>query len=172
MSRSPKCDKPLSLSIGKGVVSGVLIPMASLAMSGCASATANTVTYRAYTYACCTELTAITVWHPGQQLTLHWTPIASTTTEASPTTVVLQLTLTGPFNTVDQLKTATAANEKPRGVRTIKAAPVTVTDQAGGTPVSELDLPTDLPSGYYNLDAETASGNVSAGGGVVVQVAP
>jgi hypothetical protein len=147
---------------------------ATILLTACAAAAStNTVRYPAYTYSCCTEVSASEiVWHPGQHLSLHWQPQPTTTNEATPYAVVLTLTLTGPFTTVEQLKTAMSQNRKPSGVRTVAAPVVTVTDQTGGSPASELDLPPDLPGGYYNLSTGIASGGSSAGGGAVIQILP
>lgn len=146
---------------------------AALVLTSCSpSSSVSTISYPAYTYNCCAEITAITIWQPGQHLTLHWTSQLTKTTNATPYTVTLRLTLTGPFNTVDQLKTAMSKSSKPVGVRAIEAPALTVTDFTGGSPASELDLPADLPPGYYNLDAVSASGGSSAGGGAIIQISP
>jgi hypothetical protein len=150
-----------------------LCALAAILTACTAVASKNAIRYSAYTYSCCVEVSASEViWHPGQRLTLHWTAQPTTTTNASPSAVVLGLTLTGPFSTVDQLKAAISRGTKPAGVRTIDAPAVTVTDQTGGSPASELDLPSDLPAGYYNLGARTASGRSSAGGGAIIQILP
>ena len=142
-------------------------------LAACSSAAPNnSVRYQSYTYNCCVELSATEVWHPGQHLTLHWTAQTTTTSDATAHPVVLKLTLTGPFATIDQLKTAISQNTKPIGVRTIDAPAVTVTDQTGGSPAGELDLPSDLPVGFYNLGTQTASGGFSAGGGAIIQILP
>jgi hypothetical protein len=149
------------------------LAIAAILLTACTAASTNTVRYPAYTYSCCIEVNASEiVWHPGQHLTLHWKPQPTTTNEATPYAVVLTLTLTGPFTTVDQLKTTISQNSKPSGVRTIAAPVVTVTDQTGGSPASELDLPPDLPAGYYNLGTGIASGGSSAEAGAVIQILP
>ena len=152
---------------------GLSIIASAFLLAACSpSSSVNAITYPAYSYACCTEITAITIWQPGQHVTLHWMAQPSKTTDVTPHAVVLSLTLTGPFSTVDQLKSAMTGGSKPPGVRTISAPDVRVTQFTGGTPASELDLPASLPPGYYNLDTVTASGGSSAGGGAIIQIAP
>ena len=94
------------------------------------------------------------------------------TTDSNKHTIVLSVSLTGPFATVDALKQATTQGSKPPGVRTVNAAPVSVNDRTFSTPVSQLDLPADLPAGYYNLATQAAQGGGSAGGGAIVIVVP
>src|ERR1700675_552652 len=109
-------------------------------------------TYSVHSYGCCAENTENTTRHAGQHLTLHWQPATpGSTTDASPHQILLSASLTGPFATVVALKQAISQGSKPAGVRTISAAPVSVTDRDAVTPASQLDLPADLPPGYYNL---------------------
>lgn len=138
----------------------------------CSSTTNSVVTYKAYTYSCCVELTPLTTWNPGERLTLHWQSRPTTTTNATAESVILRLKLTGPFTTIDQLKSAITKNHLPVGVRTIDTAAVTVSDRSGGSPASELDLPIDLAPGYYNLDAENASVGSAVVSGAVVRIQP
>lgn len=152
---------------------GASIIAAAFVLTSCSpSSSVSTVSYPAYTYTCCAEITAITIWQPGQHVTLHWTSQLTKTTDVTPHAISLRLTLTGPFGTVAQLKTAISSGSRPAGVRSISAPDLSVTDFTGGTPASELDLPANLPPGYYNLDTVTASGGSSAGGGAIIQIAP
>src|ERR1700737_2337279 len=129
-------------------------------------------TYPTNSYSCCAENTGNNSWHAGQAITLHWVLHQGTTTDANTHQIVLSVSLTGPFASVDALKQATSQGTKPAGVRTITAAPISTTDRTIGEPASLLDLPADLPPGYYNLDAKAATGGGSAGGGAVIVVGP
>ncbi|HXN57078.1 MAG TPA: hypothetical protein VN912_00660 [Candidatus Angelobacter sp.] len=80
------------------------------------------------------------------------------------------MSLTGPFPTIDALKQATSQGVRPAGVTTINAAPITVNDRDVVTPVSELDLPSDLAHGWYNLATQASSAGLSAGGGAIINV--
>lgn len=151
---------------------GASIIAAALVLSACSSATGTIIRYPAYTYGCCVEITSVTIWHAGDHVTLHWTSRPISTTDSTPYSVTLRLTLTGPFSTVDQLKSAMSKSSKPAGVRTVEAPALDVTDFTGGSPASELALPADLPPGYYNLDALTATGGSSEGGGAIIQISP
>jgi hypothetical protein len=83
---------------------------------------------------------------------------------------MLSVSLTGPFATVDALKQATSQGSKPAGVRTVNAAQVSVDDRIVLSPISLLDLPGDLPPGYYSLATQAAEAGGSAGGAAIVIV--
>ena len=149
---------------------GILVIAIGFVLSGCGQ---PPTFYAAHSYNCCAENTGNLTWHAGEKVTLTWQPTpGGMTTDSNKHTIVLSVSLTGPFATVDALKQATTQGLKPAGVRTINAAPVSVNDRTFLTPVSELDLPADLPPGYYNLAQEAAQGGGSAVGGAIVIVAP
>jgi hypothetical protein len=152
------------------VRTGTLVIVIGFVLSGCGQPPAF---YAAHSYNCCIENTGNLTWHAGQSVTLHWqsTP-AAMTTDSNPHTIVLSLSLTGPFASVDALKQATTQGLKPAGLRTVRAAPLSVNDRTFSTPISQLDLPADLPPGYYNLATQTYAADGSAGGGIIVIVAP
>src|SRR5713101_2437211 len=120
--------------------------------------------YGAHSYSCCAEIAANPTWHAGQSLTLHWQPTPPVgTTDANPHQIVLSLSLTGPFASVDALKEAISRGSKPAGVTTVSAAPVSANDRTLEVLASQLDLPTDLPPGYYNLATRAAEAGQSWG---------
>ena len=113
-----------------------------------------------------------TTWHAGQHITLHWQATPRTlTSNRHGSQVTLRLTLTGPFPTVAALKQAISQGNNPAGVRSIEAAPLTVSDRTEATPASELDLPANLAPGHYNLgwSAGTGGNSVAASGILVIQ---
>lgn len=150
----------------------LLIVLACLLFTACSSTLSNSgVNYQTYAYNCCAEITEITVWHPGEHVTLHWqSQVSGSTTDPTPVSEKLSLVLTGPFASVDALKTATSQHRLPAGVRSIAAPVPTVTDRTGGTPATELDLPSNLPTGYYNLEQSISIGANSASGGTIITV--
>ena len=142
-----------------------------LALSACAGSASSGAIYSSHSYNCCVENTGTLSWHAGQRVTLHWQPTPPvTTTDPNPHQIVLSISLTGPFPSVDALKQATSQGLKPAGVTIINAAPITVNDRDVVAPASELDLPSDLAPGYYNLAQQAAEGGQSAGGGAIVNV--
>jgi hypothetical protein len=152
------------------VRTAILVVVIGLVLSGCGQPPAF---YAAHSYNCCIENTGNLTWHAGEKVTLTWqsTP-GGVTTDDTRHQIVLSVSLTGPFATVDALKQATSQGLKPAGVRTVTATPVSANDRTFSTPISQLDLPADLPPGYYNLATQVAQGSGSAGGGAIVIVAP
>ena len=149
---------------------GILVAVIGVVLSGCGQQPAF---YAAHSYSCCTDNTGNLTWHAGQSVALHWQPTpAGMTTDSIQHKIVLSVSLTGPFATVDALKLATSQGSKPVGMRTVNAAPISVDDRTLLTPMSQLDLPADLPPGYYNLATQAATAGGSAGGGAIVIVAP
>jgi hypothetical protein len=149
---------------------GILIMVIGVVLSGCGEQPAI---YGAHSYNCCIENTGNLTWHAGQRVTLHWQPTPpSRTTDSNPHRIVLSLNLTGPFANVDALKQAISQGSKPPGVRTITAAPVSANDRLVEAPSSQLDLPADLPPGYYNLATQAGNAGGSAVGGAIVIVVP
>lgn len=149
---------------------GILVAVIGLVLSGCGQQPAF---YAAHSYNCCIENTGNLTWHAGEKVTLTWqsTP-GGMTTDDTLHQIVLSVSLTGPFASVEALKQATSQGLKPAGVRTVNAAPVSANDRTFSTPISQLDLPADLPPGYYNLATQVAQGSGSALGGAIVIIAP
>jgi hypothetical protein len=149
---------------------GFLVIVIGVVLSGCGQPPAF---YAAHSYNCCIENTGNLTWHAGEKVTLTWQPTpGGMTTDDNRHQIVLSVSLTGPFATVDTLKQATSQGSKPPGVRTVTTAPVSADDRTFSTPISELDLPADLPPGYYNLATQTAQGTGAARGGAIVIVIP
>ena len=123
---------------------------------------------------CCPEVhNPNPTWYASQSIILRWQPTPPVqTTDPTRHPIVFTVSLTGPFATVDALKQATSTGSKPAAVRTINAPPVSANDKRVEAPVSQLDLPADLPPGYYNLATRAAEGGYSSGGDAVVVVAP
>ncbi len=148
----------------------ILAMAGGLILSACAEQPAI---YGAHSYSCCVETVGTTWWHAGQTLTLHWQPTPpGRTTDPTRHQIVLSLNLTGPFANVDALKQAISQGSKPAGVRTISATPVFANDKTVEAPASQLQLPADLPPGFYDLATQTVEAGQSWGGGAIVKVVP
>jgi hypothetical protein len=150
----------------------ILAIAGGLALSACAGQPATSgAIYGSHSYTCCVENTGTLSWHAGQHVTLHWQPTPpGRTTDPNPHQIVLSVSLTGPYPTIDALKQATSKGVRLAGVTTINAAPLKVNDRDVLAPASELDLPSDLAHGYYNLATQAATAGLSAGGGAIVTV--
>jgi hypothetical protein len=139
-----------------------------LAVSACAQ---QPTIYGWHSYMCCVEISSNMTWHAGDKVALRWQPTPPVrTADPNAHPIVLSVSLTGPFATVEALKQATSQDLRPAGVRTINAAPVSVNDRVVLHPISQLDLPADLAPGYYNLASSTSVASQSWGGSAVVVV--
>jgi hypothetical protein len=133
--------------------------------SGCGAASVPAVTYAQYTVTCCQSADVNQLYHPGEALVVHWMVVPATRTASDvATTLTLSVTLQGAYSSVTTLKSGGPA------AYTLHAAAVTTTDRSPTAPTSVIQLPADLPPGYYDLVIRVAQPDYSAGGASVVQV--
>lgn len=127
------------------------------------------VQHSTFAYTCCNNEDITQVRHPGEIVLVHWIVSDGHPTDA-PDAVPLTLTasLAGPYGTVTGVKTA---NVDVLADPVTAAAPVAITDQTGGVPISRLVIPADFPSGFYNLTTSVRSGGGTQSGSSVIQVA-
>ena len=113
-------------------------------------------------FSCCFTNPDATVWHPGQQVPLDWTPEGGQATgDKMVAQVTLTAVLTGPYPTVHA-----ASLGGPGHSSTAATAPVIkVSTVSLSGPVSVLTIPSSAAPGYYNLWTTAAAGGMSNGGG-------
>ncbi|MDQ6856663.1 MAG: hypothetical protein M3Z57_06275 [Candidatus Dormibacteraeota bacterium] len=138
--------------------------LAGVGLAGCSSA--PLATFTRYQYTCCDAADVVSVWHPGQTLTVHWTAHSVVTTDSTTRTVSLTVALRGPYRDVNSLKQGGDASTSLAG------APLTASDGTPSSPVSVIVLPPSLATGFYNLTETVSSTSGSSSGSSVVQVAP
>jgi hypothetical protein len=139
-------------------------------LCGCArSASKATAPYATYQYSCCQAADIAPVRQAGVPMLVHWiATVALPAPARTVTPVTLAATLTGPFPDVAALKNVMSSSHgRPP---TIVAGTVQTTDQAGGTPVSTLRLPSSTPAGFYDLTTTVTSAGGTASGHSVIQV--
>jgi hypothetical protein len=134
----------------------------------CSCGTSNVpaaVSYTQYTVTCCQNGDVNQLYHPGEALVVHWivSPGPRTASDVA-TTLTLSATLQGAYASVTTLKSGASS------AYTLRAPAVTTTDRSPAAPTSVIQLPQDLPPGYYNLMTKVAMPDYSAGGGSVIQV--
>jgi hypothetical protein len=133
--------------------------------AGCGAASTFEVTYMQYRVTCCQSSDINQVYHPGEALVVHWMVSPGwPTTSSIATTLTLSLTLQGPYASVTALKSGAAASY------TLHAATLTTTDRSNRAPTSSIQLPGDLPPGFYNLTTKIAGPDSSQSGASVVQL--
>ncbi len=138
--------------------------VATAILTGC-SPSQPPATYSHYQYTCCDAADVQRVWHPGETLTMHWSPQSAQTTDSSTQMLTLTASLTGPYADVDSLKKGGAASIS------LKAAPVSASNGTHSSPVSVIALPAGLAPGLYNLTGTVASSGASSSGSSIIQVA-
>ena len=141
--------------------------------SGCGAASVPAAIYTQYTVTCCQSADANQLYHPGEALVVHWMVIPATRTASDvATTLTLSVTLEGAYASVPALKSDPPAplGNGARAAYTLRAATVTTTDRSPTAPTSVIQLPADLPPGYYDLETTVARPDYSAGGAGIIQV--
>ena len=120
------------------------------------------------TYTCCAAADVDPVRHPGDVVLVHWTTSSEPSSQpAHPISVTLTAALAGPYDTVMQLKGGVSAHPSSPIAR---AAPVKTTDQASGTPVSRIVIPSDARDGFYELQFSIREGGGIVSSGSVIHV--
>ncbi len=121
------------------------------------------------TYTCCEDLDVDKPYHPGHSLTVRWTVESPDEPGSTSPQVELAARLTGPYGTVDDLKTASTVP----GLVTFEAAPVRPVGTPGERPVSTIAIGADAEPGFYELTTSViGDGNTTTSGSSIVQVAP
>lgn len=116
-------------------------------------------------FSCCFTAPNATVWQPGQQVPLDWTPEGG---QANGHKLVAQVTLTavltGPYPTIADLNDAN--NGGPDQSRIAATAPVIKLSVVPTiAPVSVLTIPRSTAPGLYNLWTTAAAQGMSNGQG-------
>jgi hypothetical protein len=127
-------------------------------------------THTEYSYTCCNASVMNTIYHPGSVITIHWIRTVGTSSSAPVTSVALSLSLTGPFRTVNLLKTESVGAHARLGRTNAHAHRIVLLDTAADNPISILRIPSDAGTGYYNLTTSTATKSLSESGSGIIRV--
>ena len=122
---------------------------------------------------CCQSADVNQLYHPGEALVVHWMVVPATRTASDvATTLTLSVTLEGAYASVSALKSGAplpVRNGTPPAY-TLRAATVMTTDRSPTAPTSVIQLPADLPPGYYNLVTGVAAPDTRQEGAGIIQV--
>jgi hypothetical protein len=124
----------------------------------------------AYSYTCCSASVMNTIYHPGSVITVHWIRSTTTSNQAPPATIKLSLRLSGPYRTVNLLKTDSLGAHPRLGRTNSSARDIDVLNTAADHPISILRIPADAGTGYYNLTMTTGSNSLTVSGSGVIRV--
>jgi hypothetical protein len=124
----------------------------------------NVVGYEHFRFTCCAN-DLQQAWHTGDGIPLQWmAESAGSTSDPTGHLITLTAVLTGPYASVAVLKAGGPYT------RSLAAQPRSVTDRMSGDPVSSIDLPLDLPVGWYNLVFTIKSAGGKVVSATVIQV--
>ena len=139
----------------------------ALSLAGCSSPNGdNVVRYQHFGFTCCAN-DLQQVWHAGEGTPLHWIAESSGwTADQTGHPITLTAVLTGPYSSVAVLKAGGQYTTR------LAAQPLRVTDRTSSDPLGSINLPVDLPGGWYNLVLTIESTGGRVGSATVVQVTP
>lgn len=123
-----------------------------------------------YSYTCCSAKVMNTIYHPGSVITVHWIRSVVTPSQAPAATIKLSLSLSGPYRTVNLLKTDSIGAHPRLGRTNSSARRIAVLDTVIDSPISILRIPADAGSGYYNLTTTTGTKNLTVSGSGIIRV--
>jgi hypothetical protein len=144
--------------------------LALASLVGCSAHPSGPAPAAPKTYTCCKAKDIDTPYRPGDILTIHWIANSSNGPAASSPGVELTARLTGPYQTVDELKAATPDTRHADGEVTFTAPPVHPSGTPDEQPVSIIVIGTDAKPGYYNLVFSVAQNGGTSGGASIVRV--
>ncbi|BEL09466.1 hypothetical protein Q0Z83_076570 [Actinoplanes sichuanensis] len=146
---------------------------AAALLVACDSGASETVDDRSgVTYTCCSAEDVDRPYRPGQTLLVHWTAESPAAPVTDSPQVELTARLTGPYATVDELKTAIGERGDDAGKVTFEAQPLRPTGTPGEQPVSSIPISSDARPGFYNLTtAENQAGRTASGGSIIRVIA-
>lgn len=130
------------------------------------------VTHAQYSYTCCGASVMDTIYHPGSVITVHWVRSVATPTQAPASTIELSVSLSGPYRTVNLLKSDSVGAHPRLGLTNAHARRISVLDTDVASPISVLRIPADAGSGYYNLTMTTGTKGLTESGAGVIRIEP
>ena len=123
-----------------------------------------------YGYSCCGGGFGTVNYHPGEVLKIEWIRTALRKSDASPTTIDLSVTASGPFPTVAAAQKAFTGTHPVLGRTVFAATTLHVSDEKKVNPISLLHVPSSAGTGFYELTTKRVKGNNSSGGGLVFTI--
>jgi hypothetical protein len=123
-----------------------------------------------YGYSCCGGGFGTVNYHPGETLKVAWIRNALRKSDASPTTIELSMSASGPFPTIAAAQKVFTGSHPVLGRTKFSATTLNVSDEKIASPVSVLHVPANAGTGYYELTTKRVKGSASSTGGLVFGV--
>jgi hypothetical protein len=121
-------------------------------------------------YTCCGATDVEKLYEPGETLTVQWTVKAPDGPVVAPPQVELTARLTGPYDTVDKLKTSEADTKAAAGDVAFAAAPIRPAGTPDERPVSKMVISPAAEPGYYNLITSVRQDHSTSSGASIIRV--
>jgi hypothetical protein len=125
-----------------------------------------------YGYSCCAGGFGTVNYHPGETVDVEWISTALRKSDASPVTLDLSVSASGPFSTIAAVKKAFARSHPELGRTNFSATTLHVSDEKKGSPDSVLHVPANAGKGYYEITTKRVKGQNSSGGSLIVSILP
>jgi hypothetical protein len=125
-----------------------------------------------YGYGCCGGGFGTVNYHAGETLKVEWIRTALRKSDASPATIDLSVTVSGPFSSIAAVKKAFAGSHPVLGRINFSASTLHVSDESKASPVSVLHVPSNAAPGFYELTTKRVKGKDSSGGGLIFTIKP
>lgn len=143
--------------------------LALTSLTACSTGSSTSPAASPVTYTCCAAEDVDTLYQPGQTMTLHWIVKSNDTAEGSPQ-VELTARLTGPYETVAEIKLMTSDAPGTPGHVTFAAVPLRPSGAPGERPVSTILIGSDAKPGYYSLVFSITEDGGAVSGASIVRV--
>jgi hypothetical protein len=139
----------------------VAVGVARFVTLGRSSLADETGVVATYTYTCCSGALVDTVYHPGEVMVVHWIRSVMSPATSGRGIIVLSARLSGPFASVEELKSTIAASPAAREKVNVVSSVTRVSNVSGARPATSLPIPQTATPGYYNVFITIGSSPVS-----------
>jgi hypothetical protein len=133
-------------------------------------AQSNRTSRATFSYTCCRTSLTGTVYKPGQTIDVRWISKSNGPREEPVVTIVLKASITGPYRSIESLKSSTARLRPILGTVNASAVPIRISNLSRANPLSRISIPKRASSGYYELTDTVSQGSVKSSGGVILRV--
>jgi hypothetical protein len=126
----------------------------------------------AFNFRCCTAFNTEELYHPGEVVTLAWTPVEELPGDYTSQTITLSGFLSHSFIDAADIKSSTKAGtfSATTGPFSAAAGQVRVSNRSGATPVSTIEIPGNATTGYYDLVTTASQRGFSVTSALIIEV--
>jgi hypothetical protein len=104
-----------------------------------------------FSFTCCTGYDDSTVYHPGDEIRLSWTPVRETTGADQKETITLTAMLSKRFRSASAIKSGAKVGKGVNIGPFSAESSQRVSNRSDSSPVIVIRIPKDARAGYYDL---------------------